>query len=376
MAEKHKYRHMHSIELQDFSPQARHVHNQRPTTAPPGSAPEKPAMAASFLGGISFFMSLWSKPKEEAEKHLGHEFEVSSNPTWCDLCGEFIWGFYMRQALRCKYCRYTCHVRCRPSVSLECSTPTEVGSPFTPDSPTTEHARLATTNLNSPDLDTSNSGHMTKEEVRRAVERYNAETNGLVLQLQSDGESFRGYIRVHMNLSRPVTVAAGTRPLTLYGSLRINDQEDTIKETTSFFLPRDTIKALHITSDTTVREVIQALLKKFKVTDNPRKFALFEKTVEQEGNVLMRVLPDTEEPLHLSLRWGPNNTTHEFVLQENEFTGEIMWDAFSLPELHNFLTILDREEDEHLRQVMDRYNTYKEKLEEALLGVSPVQCSA
>ncbi|CAH1264553.1 RASSF5 [Branchiostoma lanceolatum] len=275
-------------------------------------------------------------------------------------------------------CRYTCHVRCRPSVSLECSTPTEGGSPFaTPDSPTTEHARLATTNLNSPDLNTSSSGHMTKEEVRRAVERYNAETNGLVLQLQSDGESFRGYIRVHMNLSRPVTVAAGTRPLTLYGSLRINDQEDTIKETTTFHLPRDTIKALHITSDTTVREVIQALLKKFKVTDNPRKFALFEKTVEQEGNVLMRVLPDTEEPLHLSLQWGPNNTQHEFVLQENEFTGEIMWDAFSLPELHNFLIILDREEDEHMRQVMDRYNTYKEKLEEALLGVSPaVQCSA
>ncbi|KAI8504220.1 Ras association [Branchiostoma belcheri] len=90
MAEKHKYRHMHSIELQDFSPQARHVHNQRPTTAPPGSAPEKPAMAASFLGGISFFMSLWSKPKEEAEKHLGHEFEVSSNPTWCDLCGDVV----------------------------------------------------------------------------------------------------------------------------------------------------------------------------------------------------------------------------------------------------------------------------------------------
>ncbi|XP_066283259.1 uncharacterized protein [Branchiostoma lanceolatum] len=102
-AEKHRHQYMHSIELQDFSPRARMVHSQRPAgSSHGGGAHDKPAMAASFLGGISFIMSLWNKPKEDSEKHLGHDFEVSSNPTWCDLCGEFIWGFYMRQALRCK----------------------------------------------------------------------------------------------------------------------------------------------------------------------------------------------------------------------------------------------------------------------------------
>ncbi len=35
-------------------------------------------------------------------------------------------------------------------------------------------------------------------------------------------------------------------------------------------------------SDTTAQEVIKALLQKFKITDNPRKFALYEK-VANEG---------------------------------------------------------------------------------------------
>ena len=35
-------------------------------------------------------------------------------------------------------------------------------------------------------------------------------------------------------------------------------------------------------SITTAQEVIRALLQKFKITDNPRKFALYEK-IDEEG---------------------------------------------------------------------------------------------
>ena len=35
-------------------------------------------------------------------------------------------------------------------------------------------------------------------------------------------------------------------------------------------------------SETTTHEVIRALLKKFKVVDNPQKFALYERYYEQE----------------------------------------------------------------------------------------------
>lgn len=47
---------------------------------------------------------------------------------------------------------------------------------------------------------------------------------------------------------------------------------------TSFYLPCDCVKQIHISSLTTTREVIQGLLKKFMVLDNPRKFALYRQT--------------------------------------------------------------------------------------------------
>ncbi len=36
-------------------------------------------------------------------------------------------------------------------------------------------------------------------------------------------------------------------------------------------------------SETTTQEVIRALLQKFKITDNPRKFALYENILAGEG---------------------------------------------------------------------------------------------
>lgn len=44
------------------------------------------------------------------------------------------------------------------------------------------------------------------------------------------------------------------------------------------------MKALHLTSDTTAEQVVQALLLKYNITDNPMKFALFEKEVREEGH--------------------------------------------------------------------------------------------
>lgn len=52
------------------------------------------------------------------------------------------------------------------------------------------------------------------------------------------------------------------------------------------------------------------------------------------------------------------NTWHFFVFSQ--------WEAFSLPELQNFLRILDKEEDEQLQNLKRRYTAYRLKLEEAL----------
>ncbi|KAJ8370804.1 hypothetical protein SKAU_G00108320 [Synaphobranchus kaupii] len=52
----------------------------------------------------------------------GHDFQpcTHAQPTWCDLCGDFIWGLY-KQSLRCTICRFTCHYRCRALIQLDCS---------------------------------------------------------------------------------------------------------------------------------------------------------------------------------------------------------------------------------------------------------------
>uniref|UniRef100_A0A8C6P605 Phorbol-ester/DAG-type domain-containing protein n=1 Tax=Nothobranchius furzeri TaxID=105023 RepID=A0A8C6P605_NOTFU len=41
-------------------------------------------------------------PELPEEKGEGHNFQPCSHaqPTWCDLCGDFIWGLY-KQSLRC-----------------------------------------------------------------------------------------------------------------------------------------------------------------------------------------------------------------------------------------------------------------------------------
>ena len=58
----------------------------------------------------------------------------------------------------------------------------------------------------------------------------------------------------------------------------------------------------------------------------------------------LRRLNEDEKPLLLAVLWmkDPDNDK-KFVLQEND-PGEIQWEQFSLPELKNFLLILDREE--------------------------------
>lgn len=111
----------------------------------------------------------------------------------------------------------------------------------------------------------------------------------LSLPQASDG-SYTGFIKVHLRLSRPVTVPdvepsgpdGAPRPTANCNQASSECQEGSgcgpSEKRTSFYLPCDCVKQIHISSMTTTREVIQGLLKKFMVLDNPRKFALYRQT--------------------------------------------------------------------------------------------------
>lgn len=55
---------------------------------------------------------------------------------------------------------------------------------------------------------------------------------------------------------------------------------------TPFYLPQGCMNTLHISSINTVREVIEALLKKFLVADNPAKFALYKRCHKEDQGML------------------------------------------------------------------------------------------
>ncbi|MEQ2233915.1 hypothetical protein ILYODFUR_026689 [Ilyodon furcidens] len=260
------------------------------------------------------------------EGAVGHAFQPYSyaHLTWCDLCGDFIWGLY-KQSLRCANCSYTCHYRCRPFIQLACSTH---GSVLTESANDNEDSIETDTNVN------------------------------------KDG-TYTGFIKVHFQLLRPISLP----PSRSQSWTKENDQQDRLaKRRTSFYLPKDAAKHLHVSSETRVREVIEALLNKFTVVDNPAKFALFERA-EKQSQVLMRKLSDDERPLYLRLCAGPSESVLTLVLKENE-TGDVNWDAFSFPELNNFLRILQREEEEHVRQIMKRYAHARDMIRHAMARVT------
>lgn len=231
---------------------------------------------------------------------------------------------------------------------------------------------------------------------------------------QNKDGTYTGFIKVHFHLVRPISLPP-------HESLRSTQGEPQqgrwLRRRTSFYLPKDTAKNLHISSQTRVREVIEALLNKFTVVDNPAKFALFEHTERQSQGinanvhlqiyiycipkcclliylVYMRKLRDDECPLYLRLCAGPSEKVMSLVLKENE-TGDInvrthnfllqrlytqpvlmwnlsfspQWDAFSFPELCNFLRILKREEEEHVRQIVRRYALARDMMKQAMARI-------
>lgn len=192
----------------------------------------------------------------------------------------------------------------------------------------------------------------------------------------------KGFIRVIMNLSRPINVLPGTSCPSVLNLTQESSTSEKQKTLTSFYLPHETEKTLCINSLTTNRDVIRSLLLKFRIVDNPHKYVLYEKkpfsngrrrsseTSEKStvtisgsvrsratlGRINMRRLDNKERPLMIAL----NNCLRRdycdsvFVLQEND-PGEIDWDIFSMPELKNFLLILDREEASYKREIHEKY---------------------
>ncbi|XP_026077144.1 ras association domain-containing protein 5-like isoform X2 [Carassius auratus] len=254
-------------------------------------------------------------------------------------------------------CSYTCHLECQGLVQLDCNQldqPTEDVSTPAPQRPAAKDPQEThVTREEEEEKPTS----LTAEEIKVKIDDYNSKVTENGMKLSSNGK-YTGFIKVHLKLRRPVTVSSDGK------SPGPGSSSDGSVKRASFYLPYDTVKQLHISSTTTVREVIQGLLKKFMVQDNPDKFALYRLT-RRDSQDLFQKLPLSECPLCLRLLAGPDLENLSFVLKENQ-TGDVEWHEFSVPELQNFLIFLEKEEKERMRQVEQRYAAYREKLLQAL----------
>ncbi|XP_076578545.1 ras association domain family member 3 isoform X1 [Chaetodon auriga] len=281
-------------------------------------------------------------PRVEEESGEGHTFEPGGENTWCDVCCHYI----LQHGLTCAGCKYTCHAACRDRVSLDCHPAA---------SPASQDQLNNNTPLHDVEKEKELRTEFSREEIRQKIELYNSVTRDHLKMTLSPTGVYTGFIKVQMDLRRPVTVRARQR-----GAGGAVEEE-------AFYLPRGVINTLHISSHNTIRQVIVALLNKFTVADNPAKYALY-KRYRREEQVYLCKLADGEQPLFLRLVAGPDTDTLSFVLREQQ-TGEVMWDAFSIPELRNFLRILDKEEDEQREAVIRRYEAYRQRLQEALREV-------
>ncbi|XP_042577606.1 ras association domain-containing protein 3 isoform X2 [Cyprinus carpio] len=246
-------------------------------------------------------------------------------------------------------CKYTCHAQCRDQVALDCHQNGSINgcqlSPLAQD-----HLNNNQSSHSDVEKEKELRTHLTYEEIRHKVEQYNTESRDHFKMTLNTNGTYTGFIKVQLDLRRPITVKGG-RP-------------GGVKGQEAFYLPRGSINTLHISSTNTVRQVIEALLRKFTVADNPAKFALF-KRFSREDQVYTCKLSEEEHPLFLRLVAGPSTDVLSFVLKEQQ-TGEVLWDAFSIPELQNFLRFLDKEEQDQICSITRRYSAYREKLEEAM----------
>ncbi|XP_034074868.1 ras association domain-containing protein 1-like isoform X1 [Gymnodraco acuticeps] len=359
------------IELRDLRPDRERIeltHGTHTPCSPPrleraNALRISPSKVPDLLSraGIIRVLSSTQDPDPTEENGEGHNFQPCSHaqPTWCDLCGDFIWGLY-KQSLRCVNCRFTCHHRCRDGIRLDCSW--DRGS-------VAEHACVVEhtieTDTNVDEQIEWGKQELTTTDFQQKVKEYNAQINSnLFMNMNKDG-SYTGFIKVQFKLVRPVSVTPPKKGGSNAGARKASG----VKRRTSFYLPKDASKHLHISSRTSAREVIEALLKKFTVVDNPGKFALFERS-ERHDQVYIRKVSDNEFPLRLRLCAGPNEKVLSYVLKENE-TGEVNWHAFSMPELKNFQRMLRREEEEHVKQIVQRYALARTKMQDALAGSTP-----
>ncbi|XP_064407242.1 uncharacterized protein LOC135352063 isoform X3 [Halichondria panicea] len=345
----------------------------------------------------------------DAKASQDHNFKpvsISHNkPEYCDVCGEIAWGLY-RQVLKCASCEFIVHCKCETKVTVTCShavlshdkqvkdieiiaatekqQQAEEKKESTPPlqlvvlrNHSSQHSTSDNTHTESGSSNTSNSTSSTsssqvssyqliieKTKLTRKIREYNRKTTPVHhIHLRSSHNDpslieYQGFVRVHMCLQRLIHVSTAVTRASWYRYMR------PVKERTTnsvdgmsdgfeiaFYLPTDTNRLVHIINTTTTKELVNILLKKFYVTDNRKKFSLYE-----EYGSDCRLLFEEDHPLEIMLDGSCAHRNSKLVLRDKTFS----WDVFALPELTNFIRILHQQEEIYINKLKARFAAWKQ----------------
>ncbi|XP_065183286.1 uncharacterized protein LOC135814144 [Sycon ciliatum] len=244
------------------------------------------------------------------------------------------------------------------------------------------------------------------EDVTERVVNYNKESGRELMWVTIDGLALEGYIEVQLKLSNPIHVLH-------LGDNAMNQGPRRASLQVMYFA--NCHRTLLISSETTVNELIEQLIAAYRVVDEPGNFALHE--ARKGKRFIGRVLDGEERPLLLSLLWGANSnrglelrevkhsvppsptlqrmqppatdsgiasagSTHSTLdspavkssltlpekkdsvkvvsspvvaVKKKQSTSTINWIDFTLPELDNFLRMLQNEEERQRESIERRF---------------------
>lgn len=224
---------------------------------------------------------------------------------------------------------------------------------------------------------------LSKEELRSRIENINLSKDGFKINMDPESDVYHGSIPVVIDLIRPVDICISERRPSFTSdnsqvTSETRNEENETMPVSPFYLPRSYLTTVHISSETTTEQLIKEVLNKFNIMNHSGRFALFEKvnrkpdeghSNEGSSTVYLRKLAAKERPLELCLRSGDENVDafeqRQFLLREND-KGEILWEAFSLPELNMFLDILLLEEESYIKAIHQKYSCLRTAFQEKL----------
>ncbi|CEF70946.1 Ras-association domain and Protein kinase C-like, phorbol ester/diacylglycerol binding domain and SARAH domain-containing protein [Strongyloides ratti] len=289
-------------------------------------------------------------------KGEGHEFHPIKlfNPTWCDKCGDFIWELLLKQTVQCKYCQFTCHLKCSNLITLNCPNNNNLNNELNRLEEETAFWSMPSSNTISIDGYTNGDlidfSDCTEENIKdKIIKEIVNEPVTIKNEIVIPNEE-KVNIQVIFNFRRPINIIERTNETIQLGTGSPTLLTGTI---TSIYVPKNTPKNVSIKANVKISRFILLLLSKLKIADNPKKFAFY---IKYENGKMIKI--DDEDNIgDVKRKIDKDGKSVDFVLQEND-TGGIIWESFELPELENFLKILDLQEECQRQQLIEQQRIY------------------